>query len=92
MEEVPAAAAVVTVVKQRRSHNATKDGGALVNYNDPEHAGLPHKGKIGEKEAEFVRGNLDLVNERRVAAGHVPIDPANAADAKRYGFPATELS
>jgi hypothetical protein len=70
----------------RRSHNQRADGGALVNYNDPENAGLPHKGKIGETEATFVRDNLELVNERRAAAGHAPIDPSNAEHAKRYGF------
>lgn len=52
MDEVIAAAAIVEAVKQRRSsHNATKDGGPLINYNDPVYAGLPHKGKIGEQEA-----------------------------------------
>ena len=75
---------------QRRSHNATKDGEPLINYNDPDHAGLPHKGKIGEQEAAFVRDSLELVNERRAAAGHLPIDPANPTDAKRYGFPVPE--
>jgi hypothetical protein len=70
----------------RRSHNQRADGGPLVNYNDPDHAGLPHKGKIGEAEAAFVRDNLDLVNERRAAAGYAPIDPSNAEHAKRYGF------
>jgi hypothetical protein len=90
MDEVLAAAAVVKVVKDRRSHNTTKDGGALINYNEPDYAGLPHKGKIGEKEADFVRGNLELVNQRRVAAGHELIDPANPLDVKRYGFEAHE--
>ena len=71
---------------ERRSHNQRADGGALMNYNDPDNAGLPHKGKIGEAEATFVRDNLELVNERRTAAGHVPIDPGNAEHAKRYGF------
>ncbi len=47
---------------------------------------MPHKGKIGADEAVFVRDNLELVNERRAAAGHSPIDPADAGDAKRYGF------
>jgi hypothetical protein len=47
---------------------------------------LSNKGKIGADEAAFVRDNLKLVNERRVAAGHPPIDPANAMDAKRYGL------
>jgi hypothetical protein len=70
----------------RRSHNQRADGGALVNYNDPENAGLPHKGKIGEAEAAFVRDNLGLVNERRTAAGHTPIDLANPEHARRYGL------
>ena len=87
MDEVIAAAAVVEVAKQRRtSHNTTKDGGPLVNYNDAEHAGMPHKGKIGDQEAAFVRENLELVNRRRAEAGHPPIDPASPVDAKRYGF------
>lgn len=71
---------------QWRSHNERADGGALINYNEPENAGLPHKGKIGEQEAVFVRDNLELVNQRRTAAGHPAIDPANQSDAKRYGF------
>lgn len=70
----------------RRSHNQRADGGPLVNYNDPDNAGLPHKGKIGEQEAAYVRENLEAVNERRTAAGHQPIDPSNAEHAKRYGF------
>jgi hypothetical protein len=73
---------------ERRSHNQRTDGGALVNYNEPGNAGLPHKGKIGEQEAAFVRENLEVVNARRVAAGHQPIDPSNAVLAKRYGFTA----
>jgi len=84
-------AAVIAAVKQRRSsHNMTKDGGPLINYNDPEYADLPHKGKIGEQEAAFVRDNLGPVNERRAAAGHSSIDPANSTDARRYGFPVRE--
>jgi hypothetical protein len=71
---------------ERRSHNQRADGGPLVNYNEPDNAGLPHKGKIGEAEAAFVRDNLELVNSRRTAAGHAPIDPSNPEHAKRYGF------
>jgi hypothetical protein len=77
---------VVPPKPQRRSHNQRADGGALINYNDSENAGLPHKGKIGEAEAAFVRDNLEMVNERRTAAGHAPIDPSNAEHARRYGF------
>lgn len=87
MAEVLADAKPVAPTPQKRtSHNRTASGDPLVNYNTPEAAGLPHKGKIGADEAAFVRDNLALVNERRVAAGHQPIDPANAVDAKRYGF------
>jgi hypothetical protein len=94
IEEVLANAEPVLPTKQqrrpqngeRRSHNQRTDGGALVNYNDPDNAGLPHKGKIGEAEAAFVRDNLELVNERRTTAGHAPIDPSNPDHAKRYGF------
>lgn len=91
MADVLASAQVIEPPKrqrqsERRSHNQRADGGPLINYNEPENAGLPHKGKIGEAEATFVRDNLELVNERRAAAGHAPIDPSNSEHAKRYGF------
>lgn len=87
IEDVLASAQPLVQPKpQRRSHNQRADGGPLVNYNEPENAGLPHKGKIGEAEASFVRDNLELVNERRTAAGHGAIDPSNPEHAKRYGF------
>jgi hypothetical protein len=87
MDEVLAEAQLaVPTTPKRRSHNTTTNGEPLINYNDPEFAGLPHKGKIGEREAEFVRSNLALVNERRATAGQSPIDPMNPTHAKRYGF------
>jgi hypothetical protein len=87
MAEVLADAKPVDPKPQKRtSHNRTASGDPLVNYNSPESAGMPHKGKIGTDEAVFVRDNLELVNERRLAAGYPPIDPANAGDVKRYGF------
>jgi hypothetical protein len=89
-EIVVAAAAVVEVVKQRAaarpSHNRTANGEPLVNYGNAEYAGLPHYGRIGKKEQAYVQANLDSVNERRTAAGHPAIDPANPADAERYGL------
>lgn len=81
---------VIPVAPKRRSHNTTTNGEPLINYNEPDYAGLPHKGKIGEKEAEFVRSNLELVNERRSAAGHPAIDATNPLDAKRYGLSVPE--
>lgn len=75
---------------ERRSHNERADGSPLVNYNEPDNAGLPHKGKIGDQEAAFVRDNLESVNARRTAAGHEAIDPTSPVHAKRYGFPTPE--
>ena len=71
----------------RRSHNRTASGEPLVNYGDPQFAGLPHNGKIGKREAAYVQANLELVNQRRVEAGHPAIDAGNPVDAERYGFP-----
>lgn len=94
-EIVVAAAALAEAVKQQRpstrtSHNTTRDGGPLINYGDPQYAGLPHYGRIGKKEQAYVQANLDSVNERRLAEGHPVIDPANPVDAERYGLPAPE--
>jgi hypothetical protein len=75
---------------ERRSHNRDKDGNPLVNYSDPQFAGLPHNGKIGKKEQEYVQGNLEEVNARRTAAGHPAINPTDPVDAERYGFTAPE--
>jgi hypothetical protein len=72
---------------ERRSHNRTATGEPLVNYGDPQFAGLPHNGKIGKREAAYVQANLEVVNQRRTDAGHPPIDLANPVDAERYGFP-----
>lgn len=93
VEEVLTGAKPVEPPKpQRRSHNRTANGEPLINYNEPDNAGLPHNGRIGRREADFVRANLEVVNERRTAAGHPPIDPANTDDANRYGFPSDEQS
>jgi hypothetical protein len=71
---------------KRRSHNKTTNGEPLRNFDSLEHAGLPHKGKIGEEEARLVRENLEAVNAKRVTQGLEPIDSTNPIDAKRYGF------
>jgi hypothetical protein len=71
---------------ERRSHNRTSSGEALVNYGDPQSAGLPHNGKIGKREQDYVQANLEEVNARRTTAGHPPIDPSSPVDAERYGF------
>jgi hypothetical protein len=75
---------------ERRSHNRTAGGDPLINYGDPQFAGIPHNGKIGKRERDYVQANLDEANARRTAAGHPAIDPSNPADAERYGFTTPE--
>lgn len=58
-----------------------------VDYTSPEHAGEPHRGTISEAEAEIVRNNLDVVNERLRRNGHREIDPTDPEMAARYKFP-----
>lgn len=80
---------VAAAVMTRRSHNRRTDGGPLTDYTLPENAGLPHKGKVSPKEAEYVRANLEAVNARLSAQGIRTIDPADSELAKRYGFDST---
>jgi hypothetical protein len=70
----------------RRSHNRTASGEPLVDYSDPQHAGVPHNGRIGKKERDYVVANLAEVNARRRAAGHPPLDLSDPAEAERYGL------
>lgn len=86
MEEILASAALVAVVKQRRSHNRTVTGEPLRDFSSLDHAGAPHKGKVSLAEAQLVRENLPAINERLAAQGQRPIDPADPELAKRYGL------
>lgn len=87
MSEVLAEAQPVEPPKQqRRSHNRTASGEPLVSYGTIEHAGTPHNGKVGMKEAQLVRENLEAVNERLAAQGYRIIDPADPDHAKLYGL------
>jgi hypothetical protein len=90
MSEILASAkAVVPPKPQRRSHNRTANGEPLRDFSTLEHAGAPHKGKVGEGEASLVRENLEAVNERLAAQGLRTIDPTNPEHAKQYGFEPT---
>ena len=62
------------------------------DYTSPEFAGLIHRGKVTDAEAEYVRAHLDEVNARRAAQNppQPPIDPANQKDHERYRLPAPE--
>jgi len=58
-----------------------------VDYTSAEHAGEPHRGTVSEREAEYVRNNLDEVNARLRQRGHREIDPNDPKMAADYGFP-----
>jgi hypothetical protein len=85
-EVLEGAEPVVPARQSRRSHNRTATGEPLRDFSTLEHAGAPHKGKVGEAEGRLVRENLDAINERLVAQGVRTIDPANPEHAKLYGF------
>lgn len=58
-----------------------------IDYSQPAHAGMPHRGTISDAEKDYVRNNLDEVNRRRREQGHAEIDPTDPRTAARYGFP-----
>lgn len=81
--EVLAGAEPVAV--KRRSSSSNGNGEAR-DHNTIDWAGTPHKGKTSPEEARLVRENLAAANERLIAQGLRPVDPANPEHARRYGF------
>lgn len=79
MAEAPAGAEPVAA-KRRGGNRGTRD------HESMEWAGTPHEGKTGRREAQLVRENLEAINERLIAQGCRPVDPANPEHARRYGF------
>ncbi len=69
--------------RESRQHDTER-----VDYASPEYAGLPHPGTISEREKEYVRNNLEVVNRWRSEQGHEELDPNDPRTAARYGFPA----
>ena len=51
-----------------------------------EHAGVLHRGRVTEREAAFVRANLERANANRAREGQPPIDPADPKERQRYGL------
>jgi hypothetical protein len=75
---------------RRSGRRATGQRRQRIDYASPEYAGLPHRGRITNAEKEYVRNNLDEVNQRRVQQGYDPIDPADPQMASKYGLAASE--
>jgi hypothetical protein len=61
-------------------------GASGTDYSSPEHAGKPHRGRVTEAEAAYVRDNFDEVNKRLSADGLRMLDPNDAKTKKRYGL------
>src|SRR5512132_1698880 len=57
-----------------------------IDYSSPEHAGKPHRGRVTEAEAAYVREHFDEVNARLSSEGLRLLDPADAKTKQRYGL------
>jgi hypothetical protein len=57
-----------------------------IDYSSPEYAGNPHRGRVTEAEAAYVRENFDAVNKRLSAEGKPMLDPSDPKTKKRYGL------
>jgi hypothetical protein len=74
----------------RRGRRGAAERRERIDYSSPEYAGLPHRGRVPEAEKEYVRNNLEAVNDKRRAQGHDPIDPSDPRQAERYGLTASQ--
>ncbi len=72
----------------RRGRRRAGERRQRIDYASPEHAGMPHRGRITDAEKQYVQNNLDEVNKRRERAGHDPIDPTDPKMAEKYGLSA----
>jgi Lsr2 len=67
-----------------RTRRASTEG--KIDYSSPEFAGNPHRGRVTEAEAAYVRDNFDAVNKRLSAEGKPMLDPSDPKTKKRYGL------
>jgi hypothetical protein len=63
-----------------------RSSGEEINYATAEHAGRPHRGKVSDEEAAYVREHLAEVNERLRSEGKRLIDPTNPEHKETYHF------
>jgi hypothetical protein len=74
---------------RRRGRRGRRTDGARrsrIDYTSPEHAGEPHRGRIRDKEKDYVRENLSEVNARLERDGYRTIDPNDPQMAERYAL------
>jgi Lsr2 len=63
-----------------------RTGGGRIDYSSPEHAGKPHRGRVTEAEAAYVREHFDEVNARLSSEGLRMLDPSDEKTKQRYGL------
>lgn len=66
--------------------SSSEDRADRVDYGDPDNAGILHRGRVTEREAAWVRNNLERANVNRERVGQAPIDPDDPKERQRYGF------
>jgi hypothetical protein len=57
-----------------------------IDYSSPEYAGNPHRGRVTEAEAAYVRDHFDEVNERLSREGLRTLDHNDPKVRERYGL------
>jgi Lsr2 len=65
---------------------ARSRGTSGIDYSSPEYAGNPHRGRVTEAEATYVREHFDEVNKRLSAEGLRMLDPNDSKVKERYGL------
>lgn len=81
----PANVAAPKAEAPKRPRAARADG-ERIDYSSPEHAGKPHRGRVTEAEARYVREHFDEVNKRLSSEGLRLLDPADPKTKQRYGL------
>lgn len=72
-------------VKGKRS-NGSPENGEQRNYRGLEASGARHKGLTTDQEKRMVRDHFPFINQRLIAEGDRPINPADPEHQKRYGL------
>jgi ribosomal protein L12E/L44/L45/RPP1/RPP2 len=81
----PATVAAAKAEAPKRQRAARAEGGKI-DYSSPEHAGKPHRGRVTEAEAAYVREHFDEVNTRLSSEGLRTLDRADPKVKERYGL------
>jgi hypothetical protein len=72
--------------RAKRGTGAARSDGEKRDYSSPEWAGVEHRGRVTEAEANFVRNNLEAANANRARESQPPINATSDKMVKRYGL------